>query len=54
MSILEKSNKAIMEIDATEFTYIAVNSYSLTPEHDAWIIGNELVKAYEFAGVWGE
>ena len=40
--------------DGTEITYTAGSAYSVKPGHDAWVVGDEPVIAYEFGGVWGE
>lgn len=40
--------------DGTEKNYKAGDAYSIKPGHDAWVVGDEIVEAYEFAGIWGE
>ena len=30
------------------------DAYTFAPGHDAWVVGNEPVVAYEFGGAWGE
>ena len=38
--------------DGTEATYGEGASYSITPGHDAWVIGDTPAIAYEFHGAW--
>ncbi|MDC0992130.1 cupin domain-containing protein [Gammaproteobacteria bacterium] len=40
--------------DGTEATYTAGDAYSIKPGHDAWVVGDEVAEAFEFAGMWGE
>ena len=40
--------------DGTEATYTAGDAYSIKPGHDAWVVGDEVAEAFEFAGIWGE
>ena len=40
--------------DGTEVTYKTGDAYSIEPGHDAWVVGDEPVVAYEFGGAWGE
>lgn len=40
--------------DGTEAIYTAGDAYSIKPGHDAWVDGNEVAEAFEFAGMWGE
>ena len=39
--------------DGTEATYTKGDAYSIKPGHDAWVVGDEVVEAIEFAGGWG-
>jgi len=54
VGIITKGAVCAKHDDGTEVTYKAGDSYSVTPGHDAWVVGSEPVEAYEFAGVWGE
>ena len=45
MSILEKYTKALEAKDEAAMNEII---------HDAWVVGDEPVVAYEFGGAWGE
>ena len=38
--------------DGSEITYKAGDAYAITPGHDAWVVGDEIAIAYEFAGMW--
>ena len=40
--------------DGTTGTYSAGDAYAVSPGHDAWVVGEESVVAFEFAGMWGE
>jgi len=40
--------------DGNEVNYKAGDAYSVAPGHDAWVVGEEPVVAYEFGGAWGE
>ena len=40
--------------DGTEATYTKGQAYSITPGHDAWVVGDETAVAIEFHGAWGE
>ena len=40
--------------DGTEVNYKEGDAYSVAPGHDAWVVGDEPVVAYEFGGAWGE
>ena len=40
--------------DGTEATYSKGDAYSIETGHDAWVVGNEIAEAFEFAGMWGE
>ena len=40
--------------DGSEATYKAGDAYTISPGHDAWVVGGEPAIAYEFAGMWGE
>ena len=54
IGIITKGSVCAKHDDGTEVVYKAGDSYSVTPGHDAWVVGDEPVEAYEFAGVWGE
>jgi hypothetical protein len=32
----------------------AGDAYSIEPGHDAWVVGDDVAEAFEFAGLWGE
>ena len=38
--------------DGSEITYKAGDAYAIAPGHDAWVVGDEIAIAYEFAGMW--
>ncbi|MDE1046771.1 MAG: hypothetical protein OR995_04895 [Candidatus Nanopelagicales bacterium] len=40
--------------DGTTGAYSAGDAYAGSPGHDAWVVGQENVVAFEFAGMWGE
>lgn len=40
--------------DGTEKVYSAGDAYAIQPGHDAWVLGDEVAEAFEFAGMWGE
>jgi hypothetical protein len=40
--------------DGSEVSYTAGDAYSINPGHDAWVDGDEVAVAFEFAGMWGE
>lgn len=40
--------------DGSEATYTAGDAYAISPNHDAWCVGDEGAVVFEFAGAWGE
>ncbi len=54
IGIITKGTVFAKHDDGTEISYTAGDSYSVKPGHDGWVVGDEPVEAYEFAGVWGE
>ncbi|MGA0710552.1 MAG: cupin domain-containing protein [Ilumatobacteraceae bacterium] len=40
--------------DGSEATYTAGDAYAISPNHDAWCVGDKGAVVYEFAGAWGE
>jgi hypothetical protein len=40
--------------DGSEATYSAGDAYAISPNHDAWCVGEKRAVVYEFAGAWGE
>ena len=54
IGVIVKGTVCAKHDDGTEITYTAGSAYSVKPGHDAWVVGDEPVIAYEFGGVWGE
>ncbi|MDA0775421.1 MAG: cupin domain-containing protein [Proteobacteria bacterium] len=54
LEIINKGTICCIHDDGTEATYTAGDAYSIEPGHDAWVVGDEVAEAIEFAGVWGE
>ena len=54
LGIINKGTICCIHDDGTEVTYTAGDAYSIEPGHDAWVVGDEVAEAIEFAGVWGE
>ena len=54
LGIIVKGTVCAKHDDGSEITYSAGSAYSVKPGHDAWVVGDEPVIAYEFGGMWGE
>mgnify|MGYP005738774151 FL=1 len=54
LGVITKGEICAVHEDGTETNYKAGDAYSIKPGHDAWVVGDENVEAYEFAVIWGE
>ena len=52
LGVITKGTICCKHDDGSEITYTAGDAYAIAPGHDAWVVGNDDVTAYEFAGMW--
>ena len=52
LGVITKGTICCKHDDGSEITYTAGDAYAIAPDHDAWVVGNDDVTAYEFAGMW--
>ena len=54
LGVVVSGSVMIEHEDGTTGAYSAGDAYAVSPGHDAWVLGEESVVAFEFAGMWGE